>query len=138
MNYTTSPLQTLSECIAHAQYEGFSDIEYDKKDWTHFRDTGEEKYTKMTRRPTAQDFEVYAMFPQTWGSTALGFGGIGGSAMTTAYTVVLHSNYYHEFLVYFGGTFAYKVNGRSKNFEKFRDDINQQNLSDQRSSGKYQ
>lgn len=26
----------------------------------------------------------YYSFPQTWGSTALGFGGMGGSAMTTS------------------------------------------------------
>ena len=29
------------------------------------------------------------VFKQTWGSTALGFGGIGGSAMTDAYTTVV-------------------------------------------------
>ena len=28
------------------------------------------------------------VFPQVWGSTTLGFGGIDGSAMTEAYTVV--------------------------------------------------
>lgn len=46
-------------------------------------------------------------FPQTWGSTALGFGGIGGCAMTTAQTVII--GYGNRFEVYFGGRFAYEV-----------------------------
>lgn len=32
------------------------------------------------------------MFPQAWGSTSLGFGGIGGQAMTSAYTTVITDN----------------------------------------------
>lgn len=46
-------------------------------------------------------------FTQSWGSTALGFEGLGGQAFTDALTVVLQSteNYY----VYFGGKFAYSV-----------------------------
>jgi hypothetical protein len=35
---------------------------------------------------------VAAMFVQTWGSTALGFGGIGGQAITSAYVCVIESN----------------------------------------------
>ena len=55
------------------------------------------------------DFDIY-VFPQTWGSTSLGFGGIGGQMMTEANTCVLISmgpdpNCY----VYFAGRFAYKV-----------------------------
>ena len=34
------------------------------------------------------DFDII-MFDQTWGSTALGFPGVGGSAMTEATTYVL-------------------------------------------------
>ena len=37
--------------------------------------------------PTVNDFDIY-IFQQIWGSTALGFGGIGGQAMTSAYTYV--------------------------------------------------
>ena len=46
-------------------------------------------------------------FPQTWGSTALGFGGIGGSAMTTAQTYVVTVQ--GRVLVYFGSRFAYEI-----------------------------
>ena len=41
------------------------------------------------------------MFQQTWGSTALGYGGIGGAVMTPAYTVVV--SYENHMRVYFGG-----------------------------------
>lgn len=59
-------------------------------------------------RPSVRDCEVYH-FPQEWGSTALGFGGMGGSAMTAAYTtVVIQGN---SFCVYFDGRFAYGVTG---------------------------
>lgn len=46
-------------------------------------------------------------FDQTWGSTALGFGGYGGQMMTTArtYIIIFKTRAY----VYFGGRFAYKV-----------------------------
>lgn len=64
------------------------------------------------------DFTIY-MFEQTWGSTALGFPGFGGSAMTEATTYVLipktEGNCAH---VYFGSQFAYKVNNLTDVFMK--------------------
>lgn len=64
------------------------------------------------KRPAgAYDFdsgELYD-FDQTWASTALGFGGIGGSAMTTERTYVFIPKYDKEHAyVYFGECFAYK------------------------------
>lgn len=53
-------------------------------------------------------------FKQTWGSTALGFGGVGGSAMTDAYTTVLRRG--NTWFVFFDGRFAYKVNIDDKTF----------------------
>lgn len=49
------------------------------------------------------------MFPQTWGSTALGFGGVGGQAITGAYTVIVECHRTGNRAVYFGGRFAYLV-----------------------------
>src|ERR1700744_4826272 len=51
------------------------------------------------------EIEVFAMFKQMWSSTALGFGGIGGSAMTAAYTIVLDGGN-RDFYIYFGGSYA--------------------------------
>jgi len=50
---------------------------------------------------------LIAMFPQMWGSTALGFGGMGGAAMTTAYTIVMGTDYSRLYSVYFNGRYAY-------------------------------
>lgn len=73
------------------------------------------------------DFTIY-MFEQTWGSTALGFPGVGGSAMTEATTYVLipkkeNTNCAH---VYFGSQFAYKVNGLT---QAFMDDLNNHSMA---------
>jgi len=53
-------------------------------------------------------------FPQTWGSTSLGFGGPGGQMMTTATTTVVireagYAGPAARVLVYFGSGFAYEV-----------------------------
>ena len=138
MNYAENPITDLADCIAHAQYEGFSSIEYENRNWEVYRETGEDVRIKSLRRPTTRDFGVYAMFPQTWGSTALGHGGMGGAAMTTAYTVVLECQHTSEFLVYFGGSFCYKVNRRSANIEQFVEDCKNHCLASKRQSEKYQ
>ena len=52
------------------------------------------------------EVEMY-MFPQTWGSTALGFGGIGGQAITSAYTTVVTDLGWYG--VFFGERLAYLV-----------------------------
>lgn len=67
-------------------------------------------YTKTDtkgRLPSVNDYELH-IFQQTWGSTALGFGGIGGQAMTTANTYVfLDLENGKDCYVYFAGRFAY-------------------------------
>lgn len=60
-------------------------------------------------RVGVNDFDM-SIFEQTWGSTALGFGGIGGQAMTTANTYVFVPVTCHQnCFVYFDGRFAYQV-----------------------------
>lgn len=87
-------------------------------------------YNDTKRRPTLYDVQV-CMFPQTWGSTSLGYGGIGGSAMTTAYTIVVSRG--REHCVYFGcGRLAYKVrySGKTSNeYAEFVDDLHKQCLT---------
>lgn len=56
------------------------------------------------------------MFSESWPSTALGFGGVGGQAFTDAYTVIIEDTYTLEFSVYFGGRFAYKVTDPNRIF----------------------
>jgi aspartate aminotransferase-like enzyme len=83
----------------------YSAIHRDLKDVVEARTWSKNK-SEFTRRPDLSELEIYS-FPQTWGSTALGFDGIGGSAMTTALTVVVMLGV--EACVYFGGSFAYRI-----------------------------
>lgn len=134
MNYLNNPIQTLASVMAHAMYVGASDIQYEDRDWEHYKKTKEDKRIIKHRRPTEQDLEVIAMFPQTWGNTALGFGGIGGAAMTTAYTIVIREGFSGDCLVYFDGRFAYTANARN---QAFWNDVLKQNLKSVAQSSVY-
>lgn len=124
-----SPLECLSSSINHAAYLALPNLEYEDRDWAVLRTWPEEKQraarqgkaefpmVKCVRRPSADECEVVAMFPQTWGSTALGFGGIGGAAMTPAYTVVVRGPAGQE-AVYWHGKFAYVVDPRTQTEEQ--------------------
>ena len=68
------------------------------------------------------------------GSTALGFGGIGGQAMTTAYTTVLVDNYTGWCGVFFGEILAYKILNPN---QLFWEDIHNENMSEVSRRGKY-
>lgn len=70
--------------------------------------------TKIVR-PTEETLNV-CVFPQTWSSTALGFGGIGGQAFTSAYTVVVYDD--KTAAVYFNGGFAYLADINNDYFQK--------------------
>lgn len=110
------PFDSLHNAIAHATYEAFGIIEYESVDWEHQHKTGEKKMVKKTRRHDVYDLAVEAVFTQTWGSTALGFGGIGGQAFTSAFTIVLRSNQESGYCVYFNGRFAYKIERPNRQF----------------------
>jgi hypothetical protein len=139
MNQVGNPLRDLHEAMAHAQYKGFSDIEYETRDWEVYRKTQQDVRVPVRRRPHFdQDFWVYCMFPQTWGSTALGHGGMGGASVTTAYTIVLECHATQEFLVYFGGQMCYKISRRSPNIAVFVEDCKNHCLVSKRESEKYQ
>jgi len=56
------------------------------------------------------------LFPQSWGSTALGFGGIGGQAMTIAYTTVVCDNQEGYYSVFFGEKLAYSLTNPNQKF----------------------
>jgi hypothetical protein len=113
-----APFTVLHEALAAAVHKDMPDIHYKNRDWDAWRKLTPEKqrevlknktevYKDEVRRPTADELEVN-MFTQTWGSTALGYGGMGGAAMTTAYTVVLTKG--RDVCVYFGcGNLAYRL-----------------------------
>lgn len=115
----SSPLDAVASAVHHAAFSALPDIHYRIRDNNAFFALSPEAQAEatrtrtypekpMVRRPQPDDCEVFAMFAQTWGSTALGFGGIGGAAMTPAYTVVVAGPEGH-FAVYWAGRFAYLV-----------------------------
>lgn len=83
--------------------------------------------------PTIDDFELHT-FEQMWGSTALGFGGIGGQAMTSARTYVfVPVTCNQKCFVYFGGRFAYIADY----CEELKEDIRKQQMEPVSRAGKY-
>jgi hypothetical protein len=83
------------------------------------------------RRPMEDDVEVFH-FVQTWGSTALGFGGIGGSSMTSAYTTVVLMD--GSAAVYFAGRHAYSIPEYNTEFIV---DVRSQNMNARNKVGGY-
>ena len=73
------------------------------------------KVNDFMSRIESSVYDIF-VFTQTWGSTALGFGGIGGAAMTTSWThVVLTSDgRYH---IFFDGKYAYSVENPTEEFK---------------------
>jgi hypothetical protein len=62
------------------------------------------------------------MFLQLWESTVLGFEGIGGQAITGAYTTVIWCTRHDAYAVYFDKEFAYLLKNPNKVF--FNDMLN--------------
>jgi len=137
----TDPIETLAGCMAHAAYEAFPEYKYQDRDWAKHDKwrstlTREEMKTAVapadcfvekSRKHSFYDLTVYNMFPQTWSSTALGFGGIGGQAITSAYVCIIESNLVGGYAVYFGGRLAYVINRPN---EKFIEDIERHRMVD--------
>lgn len=118
-----NPLQSLHQSLSHAEYAGFPEYEYEERDWEHYRKTKEDTRITKQAKHRAYDLVVFAMFPQTWSSTTLGFGGVGGQAITPAYTIIIESTHGMGYCVYFGGKFAYRIEKPNDHF--FGDVINQ-------------
>lgn len=96
-------------------------------------------------------FRMY-VFPQTWSSTALGFGGCGGQAITEAYTTVVEMSWDYVnktddirglnlttsddriYAVFFDGKFAYMCLNPS---EQFFEDLNNKRMKPQNESKMY-
>jgi hypothetical protein len=144
MSNAQFPIETLAEAMAHATYEAFPPYTYMDRNWANHDKwisglTREQRASnptppadcliEKTRKHTMYDLTVYAMFVQTWGSTALGFGGIGGQAITSAYVSVIESNLGSGFAVYFGGRLAYVI---SRANSQFMEDVARHRMVDAR------
>lgn len=61
------------------------------------------------------DLEVY-MFPQVWGSTSLGFGGMGGQMICSELTTIMGDAQNNVWGVFFGERCAYIVTNPTPEF----------------------
>ena len=74
------------------------------------------------------------MFTQSWATTALGFGGIGGCAITEAYTVIVEDYCTGWYSVFFGDGLAYTIQNPN---EKFFEDIRKEQMESVSKHNKY-
>lgn len=82
---------------------------------------------------SVDDFDIYS-FEQIWGSTALGFGGIGGMKCTAAITYVfVPFDCEEKCFVYFGAGFAYSADYN----DEFKKDLESQCMKPVYQSGVY-
>ena len=95
---------SLALAISRAIDRDLPDIDFERKTWPNGRDA-DPVVEIVKRRPGHWEVQVYH-FPQTWGDTSTGFGGIAGQAFTTAYTTVVIESSVNA-AVYFGGRLAY-------------------------------
>lgn len=126
------PLSSLASSIYSALLQDLSAVEYDEMGWDVASKKRKPTGVKKTRRPYESEIEI-KMFPQTWGSTALGFGGIGGQAITSAYTVVVFGPM-GDAVVYFAGRKAYHV---ARLNDKFASDCANANMAEVGSHSRY-
>ena len=143
------PFLALNEAVAAATHRDLPEIEYTDRDWPAWKamtkdaqiaamKSRTEPTIKRSRRPDTSDIEV-ELWPQTWGSTALGYGGVGGAAMTPAYTVLVTMG--NHYCVYFGGgRLAYRLDYSQmtpQGRERWRADHAARSLASVREVGRY-
>ena len=108
-------LNEIASAMFSALHEDLPDIEYSAYTPTMKREGKlPSEAPKKKRRPDQHDLDDVVVFTQMWGSTALGFGGIGGAAMTTAPTIVFRLG--DHYAVYFGGRHAYTLSNPGPKF----------------------
>lgn len=91
------------------------------------------RFRFKNRNTRISDFEMFD-FMQMWGDTTLGFGGIGGQAMTSARTYVfVPVSCEEECFVYFAGRFAYSV----PYSKTFMEDVKNGRMAAKYEAGKY-
>jgi len=101
------PIESMAEAIHRACLIDLPNVQY------RYRKPKDKEEEIRERRPDKQECRVYH-FPQVWSSTALGFGGIGGAAITEAYTTVVVLN--DVACVYFDGRLAYRIDDFNDTF----------------------
>ena len=91
--------------------------------------------TEQMKRDYPNDEINIFCFPQIWGSSALGYGGVGASAMSKSTTIVICAEYANIYRVYFGSDrLAYELKDPNR---VFMDDLFSMNLKEKSQSKFY-
>lgn len=80
-----------------------------------------------------RDIEIY-VFPQTWGSTAGGYNGAGGDAMTMSHTIVFYNSNSDNVIFSYGRKKFIRINNPN---QKFFEDLCNRRLEPESKIGKY-
>lgn len=139
----SNPITTLHEALSAAVLRDLPECVYTERDWVEWHKMSQEMRndaiknntvptTTHSRRPYTDEVNV-TLFNQGWGSTALGYDGIGGAALTDAYTVIVE--FLGTYCVYFGcGRLAYKIDARqltNESWSHFCKDMDTRNMPGQ-------
>lgn len=102
-------IANLSSAIDHYQSRGISLAQMGAND------TGKEFFKNLFPKGVGpNEYDMWNqcdihLVSQTWSNTAAGWGGIGGSALTTTRTTVIENDFHGVLFVYYGSTLAYVV-----------------------------
>lgn len=146
-----TPIESLAAALHAACLRDLPDIEYSDRDWPAYRakinsmskeerakqyareratGVAEGPSVQRLRRPTPADCSV-VLFPQQWGSTALGYdGGVACQAISTASTIIVEYQVNGARAVYFGNTgkLAYLVPNGEGLDQQFRKAVARQKM----------
>ena len=115
LNIELSDMSDLMKSISDYEYlanrftmmGGVEDRESLKKFWNE-KVVKRETPTHMTQEEYKYWKEInFHMIKQTWGNTSGGWQGIGGSAMTSSYTVIIENGWYGFACIFYNGELAY-------------------------------
>lgn len=123
-----NPVETLAASVYSACLKDLAPIEYPEYEFkrTPGKPGTEKVPTGRMKQNRPDPYHVtVTMFEQVWSSTALGFGGVGGQAITSAYTVVVEGPC-ADFCVYFGGRLAYRIERPN---QRFMNDLRDQRMA---------
>lgn len=107
-------MANLNNAIAHYNTDALMILSQPSRDneplleWNKKRKGTTKNWWWDTGYKLASQIDVH-MVLQHWGSTACGWGGMGGAAMTNSYTTIIHAKHLHIVAVYYSGKLAYII-----------------------------
>lgn len=115
---------SVTDALTNAVQDACQRLPYVEHTYCDMTEEGTPNLRPVLEKPREDDL-IVEVFSQTWGSTALGFGGIGGAAMTQAYTTLIVGPE-NTVLIYFAGVYAYTI--PQEKYHLFKDHMLMRNM----------